>query len=101
MCGAAAPSDGPAMQDYYRCSDQRRKIFLRWVQRSSEVLRCVRPGCARSTARAEETSYGLKAIRALSDMYWVRVLVWHTRWASQTSCGIRTIQPARRQRRDT
>ena len=25
--------------------------------------------CARSTARPEETTYGLKAIRALSDMY--------------------------------
>ena len=24
----------------------------------------------------------------------MRVLVWHTRWASQTSCGIRTIQNA-------
>ena len=57
--------------------------------------------CARSTARAEETSYGLKAMAAVSVMYCVRLLVLHTRWASQTSCGIRTIQHARRQRRDT
>ena len=57
--------------------------------------------CARSTARAEETSYGLKAIAAFCDVYWVPLFVWHTRWASQTSCGARTIQRARRQRRDT
>ena len=47
--------------------------------------------CARSTARTEETTYVLKAITALNDIYIVLLFVWHTRRPCKTRDEKRTV----------
>ena len=46
--------------------------------------------CARTTARTEETTYVLKAITALNDIYIVLLFVWHTRRPCKTRDEKRT-----------